>query len=89
MNLITTTELRTKTNDLVEFLLSGEEVQIVHRSKLIGTVKPKKVKAERFDPEKAMKIATKLRYPILSDTEIDKRYRAAMMKKHGKHLPRH
>jgi hypothetical protein len=88
MNLITATELRTKTKELVEALLNGEEVGFVHRSKIIGVFKPKKPVGKPFDTKKVMAIAAKLieKYPILTDKEIDKRYREAMMKKHGKHL---
>lgn len=86
MNLITATELRTNTKGFIDFLLNGEEVQIVHRSKIIGVVKPKKVKGETFDVETFMRLTSKINLPILSDREIDKKYRAAMIKKHGKHL---
>ena len=89
MNVITATELRTKTKSLIESLLNGEEISVVHRSKVIGVFKPKKEKLKTFNSKKAMEIAAKLNYPTLTDKEIDKRYRAAMMKKHGKYLSRH
>ena len=88
MNLITTTELRTRTNDLVNLLLNGEGVQIIHRSKLIGTIRPKKKVIKGFDADAVMAITAKFNHPILTDKEIDRRYRAAMIKRHGKHLPR-
>ena len=74
MNLITTTELRTKTSDLVKSLLNGQEVQIIHRSKLIGTVKPKELKSKGFDAEAFMKITAEINHPILTDKEIDYKY---------------
>lgn len=89
MNIITATELRTKTKDLFEALLSGEEVTVVHRSKIIGVFKPKKVPPKLFDAEAFMKITRDINLPILSDEELDKRYRAAMMKKHGKYIRRY
>ena len=89
MNLITSTELRTKTNELVELLLNGEEVKLVHRSKIIAIVKPTKKSEIGFDANTFMKITAKINHPILTDEEIDKRYREAMIKKHGKHLRRH
>jgi len=89
MNTITATELRTKTKDLVEALLNGEEISVIHRSKVIGIFKPKKSGPKLFDAEAFMKITKDINLPVLSDEELDKRYRAAMMKKHGKYLPRH
>jgi len=40
MNYITSTELRTKTTELVEKLEAGEEVRLLHRSKVLGTIRP-------------------------------------------------
>lgn len=90
MTLITTTELRTKTTNLVEALLSGEEVGLVHRSKIVATIKPKKGEPSALskrDIHETIKIAKSLNLPYLTDKQIEKRYRQAMMKKHGKHLP--
>lgn len=86
MNVITATELRTKTKELVEALLNGEEISVVHRSKIIGSFKPKKRVPKTFDAEAFMKITKNIDFPVLSDEELDKRYRAAMMKKHGKYI---
>lgn len=88
MNTITATQLRTKTRKLIEALLDGKEVSLIHRSKVIGVFKPKK-SAKTFDAKKFMEITNHLNHPILTDAEIDKRYRAAMIKKHGKYLSRH
>jgi len=46
MNVITTTELRTKTTDLVAALLAGYQVDLVHRSQTIGVLMPKKNNAD-------------------------------------------
>lgn len=89
MNIITATQLRTRTKELVESLLSGEEVSLIHRSKVIGIFKPKKDAVNIFDSRKVMKISEKLNYSVLTNVEIDKKYRQAMIKKHGKHLHRH
>ena len=52
MNLITTTELRTKTSKLIESLLRGEEVDLIHRSKVVATIKPKEVEQTKtIDPK--------------------------------------
>jgi len=39
MNHITTTDLRTKSSELVDTLKSGVEVTLIHRSKIIGTIR--------------------------------------------------
>jgi len=89
MNLITTTELRTKTSSLVASLLRGEEVDLIHRSKIIATFKPKsseKKPLTRKDILGLIKIAKSINLPKLSDKEIEKRYRAQLLKKYGKGL---
>jgi len=87
MNLITTTELRTKTSKLVESLLKGEEVDLIHRSRIVATIKPKETQtAKRIDSKKLQEKIDKLGLPSLTLKEIDRRYRIAMMKKHGQGL---
>ena len=43
MNLITTTELRTRTSELIKALLAGESVDLIHRSQILGEIKPKNI----------------------------------------------
>ncbi len=40
MQIITTTELRTKSKELVKTLKQGKSVSLIHRSKVIGILKP-------------------------------------------------
>lgn len=84
MNYITTTELRTKSPDLVETLLKGEEVNLIHRSKLIGIIKPKSEKVKVFNAKRFTGITEKLNLPHINSEERMKRYRRAMEEKHGK-----
>lgn len=86
MQLITTTELRTKTTELVKALREGRSVGLIHRSKMVGEIKPNIHDPKPFDPDKFTKIVEKLNFPKLTMRQIDKRYRAAMMKKHGKSI---
>ena len=87
MNLITTTELRTKTASLVENLLKGKEVELIHRSKVIGTIKPIETqRVKKINSAQLQKKINKLDLPSLTLKEIDRRYRTAMMKKHGQGL---
>lgn len=84
MQFITTTQLRTRSKELVKALADGYSVELVHRSKVVGEIKPKIYDPKPFNSEKFLKIVQKLNLPPLSSEEIEKRYRVAMIKKHGK-----
>ena len=89
MNTITATELRTKTPELIEALLDGYSVDLIHRSTFVGEITPAKKSAKvisRKDIEELMEMAGSLNLPKLSDKEIDRRYRQHIMKKYGKNL---
>jgi len=87
MNYITTTDLRTKSPALITALEKGESVTLVHRSKIVGRIIPdSNTKIRTVNAKKLSEKINKLRLPKLTLPEIEKRYRAAMMKKHGKGL---
>jgi hypothetical protein len=86
MTTITTTEFRTKTPQLIGTLLAGGTVDIIHRSQVIGEIKPKKSQTKVFNAARFEKIIKELNFPHLSITQREKRYREAMLKKHGQHL---
>lgn len=86
MQYITTTELRTKSKELVEILQSGQTVDLVHRSKVVGEIRPKIYDPKPFDPDKVAEIAKRINLPQLSYREREKRYRAHLMRKYGKGL---
>lgn len=89
MNTITATELRTKTPELIEALASGYTVDFIHRSRIIGEIKPKEETVKLFDAKKMSKLVDALNLSKLSDKEIERRYRKHIMEKYGKGLPRH
>lgn len=86
MQNITTTQLRSKSKELVKILLEGRSVDLIHRSKVVGEIKPKMYDPKPFDPKKMAKIARKLNLPKLTPGQIDARYRSHLMKKYGKGL---
>jgi len=89
MNLITTTQLRTNTKELVAAFLAGQELKVIHRSKIIGVFKPVENRPLKvFDAKKFGEITKKLNLPHLTEEEREKRYRSAMEKKHGKGISR-
>lgn len=83
MSMITATQLRTKTKDLVEAMLNGEEVSVIHRSKIIGVFKPEKQGPVVFDSKRFTEIVERMNVPKLSQKEREKRYRSAMTAKNG------
>lgn len=90
MDLVTSTELRTKTPEVIAALLAGKSVDIVHRSKIVGEIKPKKYQAKPFTAESIehlIALTKKLRLPKLTDEQIESRYRTHLLKKYGAGLP--
>lgn len=87
MNYITTTQLRTETPDLIATLIAGRSVDLIHRSEVIGEIKPKRTsKPKYFDAQKAQEVIEKMALPKLTQRERDKNYSDAMVQKHGKRI---
>lgn len=86
MQTITTTELRTKSKELVKVLQEGHSVDLIHRSKVVGEIKPKIYDPKPFNLDDFLKVVEKLNFPRLTPRQIEARYRKAMMKKHGQGL---
>lgn len=89
MNYITTTELRTKSPSLVRSLLAGESVSLMHRSQIIGEIKPIKKSPKvmlKKDIQELIILARKMNLPELSYKEREKKYRKQLIKKYGKAL---
>lgn len=61
-------------------------MELIHRSKIIGEIKPKIFDPKPFDSEKVAKIAKKLNLPKLSLKAQERIYRSHLMKKYGKGL---
>lgn len=86
MNLITTTELRTQIPKVIATLLAGRSVELIHRSKVIGEIKPKMRIPKPFDPDRFIAAISKLNLPKLSDKQLENNYRKHMINKYGKGL---
>lgn len=86
MQYITTTELRTQSKKLVEALKEGRSVDLIHRSRVVGEIKPKIYDPKPFDADKFLKSIKRLNLPNLTPRQIESKYRKAMMKKHGQNL---
>lgn len=88
MNYITTTQLRTKSSELVNNLRKGNSISLIHRSKVIGEIKPKYEgkPLTKADINKLRKLAADLNLPKTTYAQREKIYRVHLMKKYGKGL---
>lgn len=88
MQLISTTQLRTKSKELVKVLKEGRSVDLIHRSQVIGEIRPKhegKV-LTRKDIEDIKRIAKEMNLPKTSYRQREKLYLKHLMEKYGKGL---
>lgn len=84
MNYITTTQLRTETPELILALTNGQSVDLIHRSQVIGEVRPKKVaKTKLFNSQRMMKIVESMNLKPMTIKQAEKNYRNYMFKRHG------
>jgi hypothetical protein len=87
MEFITTTELRTKSPQLLDQLSLGRSIRLIHRSKFVGIIKPaNKNRYKTISSQNLQEKIDNLSLPLLTIKEIDRRYRIAMTKKHGQGL---
>lgn len=88
MNYITTTQLRTKSSQLVNALKNGASIALVHRSKIIGEIIPKKETKplSRKDIEELKRLAKELNLPKTSYKQRERLYRKHLVEKYGKGL---
>lgn len=82
---MTTTELRTKTKELVKALENQEVISLVHRSKIIGEVMPKRTENVKTINSKRLANALKKFEPTkrMIQKQIMKIYDHYMMFRHG------
>lgn len=88
MDYITTTNLRTQSTELVNTLKRGGIVSLIHRSKVVGVIKPKKELKimTKKDIDQLKDLALNLELPKLSYEERDNKYRENLIIKYGKDL---
>jgi len=84
MDYITTTDLRTKSSTLIETLQKGRTVRLIHRSKVVGFIKPGEEKP--FNAKKFIEATKGLKLPKTTYAQREKIYRKHIMEKYGKGL---
>ena len=86
------TELRLKPKELLKTLREGKSVDLIHRSKPVATIQPIEEKTKVLDSraiKELKKAIQSLNLPKTTYRERERRYRAHLIKKYGKGLPRH
>lgn len=88
MDYITTTDLRTQSSELVKSLSKGQTVSLLHRSRIIGEIKPKKEAKSitEEDIEQLKKLAKDLNLPKTSYKQRENIYRRRLLEKYGQGL---
>lgn len=83
---VSTTELRTKTSELVKTLKQKGKITLVHRSQIIGVIEPAENEPKKFNAEKAKKAIEKLHLPKTTPEQREKHYRSGLEEKYGKNI---
>lgn len=88
METISTSQLRTKSSDLIKTLTNGKSVMLIHRSRKVGTIKPEPSESDKlvlFDANKFGKLLGELDPPPVpkTDEERERKYREHLVKKYG------
>ena len=85
MNYITATQLRTKVPFLIKALKSGEKLNLVHRSKLIGLIMPvSESTAKNFRADLFLKKVKGMKLKKYSAEELKKRYKENLRKRNAR-----
>lgn len=85
MNYITTTDLRTKSSQLIKSLRNGDSISLIHRSKVVGVIKPA-IEPKKFDVDAFKRAIKDLNLPKTTYEKREKIYREHLMNKYGKNL---
>ena len=86
MNYITTTDLRTKSSQLINSLLKGMEIALIHRSKVVARIQPVEETGRLFDASAFKRLITSLNLRATTIQEREKMYSSHLLKKYGKNL---
>ncbi len=84
---ITTTQLREQSSKVVSRLMAGEDVTLIHRSQIIGVIKPMQYIQKPFNVIEFKKLIKSLNIPRTTSTQREKIYRVHLEEKYGKNIP--
>ncbi len=83
MNYITTTQLRTQTSAFVEALLAGKSIDLIHRSKNLGTLTLERSANKSTNYSRLAANITDLSLPYLTPKQVKSNYHKYLTKKYG------
>lgn len=84
MQYISTTELRTKSSQVVKTLKEGGTLRLIHRSRVIGEIFPTQ-DPKPFDPDEFGKFLDSIKpKKLISKKDREKVYRKHLEEKYGK-----
>ncbi|MBI2011631.1 hypothetical protein HYS91_02575 [Candidatus Daviesbacteria bacterium] len=88
MQNITTTQLRTKSKELVKTLKEGGTFRLIHRSSVIGEITPLRHQPKPITDIEAFKRALDAIRPkkLIPKSQREKVYRKHLEEKHGKNI---
>lgn len=87
MDYITTTNLRTESSKLIEDLKKGRSVSLIHRSKIVGVIKPASLTAGSIDAAELRKFLTGVKpKKLVPQQQREKAYRRNLLEKYGKNI---
>jgi hypothetical protein len=86
MNYITSTQLRTNTSSFIEALLAGKTIDLIHRSKKLGTLTLEQSSTKTTNHQRLANNIKTLNLPHLSSEQMKKNYHQHMMQKYGQGL---
>lgn len=88
MQVITTTQLRTRTKELVKVLQEGRSVDLIHRSRVVGEIKPAQASfvtiTDISEFRKALRAAKPKR--LIPKSKREKIYRKRLEEEYGKNI---
>jgi len=83
---MSTTDLRTKSSQLIKHLLAGDSVSLLYRSKIVGQIIPQEDQLESEKKQPLSYLLKKLRPTKNFPQDYRKAYRKRLKKEYGKYF---
>jgi antitoxin (DNA-binding transcriptional repressor) of toxin-antitoxin stability system len=87
MNIITTTQLRTQTSQLIRTLAAGKDVTLIHRSKIVGKITAPPTFKKNITTQTLSDRIKSLHLKSTTPQSRDSKYREQIEEKYGQNIP--
>ncbi|MEK7079201.1 MAG: hypothetical protein AAB929_03970 [Patescibacteria group bacterium] len=87
MEYMTTTNLRTKTTQLVSVLKKNNRISLIHRSKIVAIIQPVQTSSKPFDVHLFAHYLKEIKFVPTSHKRRKIIYQTHLNKKYGKNIP--